>query len=67
MHTHQGPEVGRALGTQTGAGITGVERQYHTDEQATVLAISGHNPETLADPQWRALFQRGVCWALKRF
>ena len=25
----------------------------------------GHNPETLADPSWRALFQRGVRWAMK--
>lgn len=24
----------------------------------------GHNPETLADPSWRALFKRGVHWAL---
>ncbi len=35
-----GPELGRALGTQTGTGLVGVERQYHTDEQGTVLAIS---------------------------
>jgi type 1 glutamine amidotransferase len=26
----------------------------------------GHNPATLEDPNWRALFQRGVQWALKR-
>lgn len=26
----------------------------------------GHNPETLADPSWRTLFQRGVQWALRR-
>lgn len=26
----------------------------------------GHNAETLADANWRALFQRGVEWALKR-
>lgn len=26
----------------------------------------GHNPATLADANWRRLFQRGVAWALKR-
>ena len=26
----------------------------------------GHNPEVMADPRWRTLFQRGVQWALKQ-
>ena len=26
----------------------------------------GHNPEVMADPHWRALFQRGVLWSLNR-
>ena len=26
----------------------------------------GHNPEVMADPHWRTLFQRGVRWALRQ-
>lgn len=26
----------------------------------------GHNPSTLADPQWQAFFKHGVAWALRR-
>lgn len=40
-----------------------------TREEGTgrVFYVSlGHNPSTLADARWRALFQRGALWALKR-
>ncbi len=34
--------------------------------QGRVFFVSlGHNPETLAHPSWRALFLRGVAWALR--
>ena len=26
----------------------------------------GHNPETMADPHWRSLVQRGIQWALRQ-
>ncbi len=38
--------MGRALGTQTGTGTVGVQRQYHTDDQGNVLAISDDSQAT---------------------